>query len=239
MKDNTTNVNWFQDYPEDQWLFPEDRAREEGMEAAEHLITRPGITVYDCPCGDARVSFYLAKKGAIVTGMDLNPNFIKKAKERFAAAGLEGYFTAGDMRDASYPGGCDLYFSWFNSFGYFSDEENRLVMQTIADCIKPGGRLVMENPIPREVVSFAENIYESSHGIHAGMRFKYDRESKRIDIYAPDNRLLSSVRLYDRQEYEEMYEACGLTLVEAYSEHFTPYSEDKKRMILIAEKRCH
>ena len=112
MKENIIDRMWYKELSDDQWLFPEERAMEEGTEAAEHLITRPGMTVYDCPCGDARVSFYLAKKGALVTGMDINPRFIERAKKRFEDAGLCGSFQVGDIRDASYPGGCDIW--WIN-----------------------------------------------------------------------------------------------------------------------------
>ena len=235
MKENIVDSTWYKEVSDDQWLFSEERAKEEGTEAAEHLISRPGMTVYDCPCGDARVSFYLAKKGARVTGMDLNPRFVEKAKQRFAEAGLEGRFQVGDLREASYPGGCDLYFSWFNSFGYFTDEENRQVMQRIADCIKPGGLLVMENPIPRQLIATVDKKYAENH---AHTTYSYDNEYKRINICYPDQNVTVSIRIYDRGEYIEMFEASGLTLVESYSEHFTPYDEEKMRMILIAEKKA-
>lgn len=233
MKENIIDRMWYKELSDDQWLFPEERAMEEGTEAAEHLITRPGMTVYDCPCGDARVSFYLAKKGALVTGMDINPRFIERAKKRFEDAGLCGSFQVGDIRDASYPGGCDLYFSWFNSFGYFTDEENRQVMKRIAKCIKPGGRLVIENPIPRHVIENVTKKYEENH---ANVMYSYDSEYKRININYRDQGVTVSERIYDRSEYIEMFEASGLTLLESYSEHFTPYDENKMRMILIAGK---
>lgn len=233
MKENIISNTWYKELSDDEWLFSEERAREEGTEAAQHLITRSGMLVYDCPCGDARVSFYLAKKGALVTGMDINPRFIEKAKERFAEAGLEGSFRVGDLRDVSYPGGCDLYFSWFNSFGYFTDEENRFVMKRIADCIRPGGRLVMENPIPGQVIAILNKKYEGSDN---RTERSYDSEYKRMNIFYRDQGVWASVRIYDRQEYTEMFEASGLKLIESYSEHFTTYSEEKMRMILIAEK---
>ncbi len=235
MKENIVNETWYKEVSEDQWLFSEERAKEEGTEAAEFLITRPGITVFDCPCGDARVSYYLAKKGAKVTGMDLNPHFVEKARERFAKAGLEGSFRVGDIRDVSYPGGCDLYFSWFNSFGYFTDEVNRKVMKKISDCIKPGGRLVMENPIPAQVISILNKKYEENH---ADTERSYDSEYKRMNIHYPDQNVTVSIRIYDRDEYIEMFEASGLKLMGSYSEHFTPYDESKMRMILIAEKEA-
>ena len=42
---------------------------------------------------------------------------------------------------------------------------------------------------------------------------------------------------YFTDEYIEMFETSGLKLIGSYSEHFTPYDENKMRMILIAEKK--
>ena len=67
--------------------------------------------------------------------MDINPRFVDKARERFRQLGLKGRFSVGDMRNASYPGGCDVFLNWFNSFDYFGEEENHRHMQTMADCI--------------------------------------------------------------------------------------------------------
>ena len=104
--------DWFVRLRDDQWLLPERRANQEGIEICERLEIGPGTKVFDCPCGDARISYQMALCGADVTGMDINPRFIQKAKERFQAMGLSGKFTQGDMRGASYPGGCDLFLNW-------------------------------------------------------------------------------------------------------------------------------
>ena len=232
------NCEWFKTFPDDHWLFSEEKAVADGTAAAEHLITHPGMKVFDCPCGDARVSIHLAKKGAIVTGLDLNPRFIKRAKERFAEAGLDGNFYVGDMRNASFPGGCDLFFSWANSFGFFSDEENRFFMQRMADCIRPGGRLVIDNP-NLWVVQGPPEPPEENKAIRGDIpyfRYEYDYETNRFDAFE-DGRWVFSERMYDLKEYEEMFLNCGLELVETYSEYFTPYDEKKRRMILIAEKK--
>jgi SAM-dependent methyltransferase len=36
-------------------------------------------------------------------------------------------------------------FSWFTSFGYFGDPENRRVLREASRLLRPGGRLLIEN----------------------------------------------------------------------------------------------
>ncbi len=38
----------------------------------------------------------------------------------------------------------DLVLSWFTSFGYFDDDDNRLVLRQFADILRPGGALIIE-----------------------------------------------------------------------------------------------
>ena len=229
----TWDTEWFRKLPDKEWLLPEEVTEKEGKEIADLFFTHEGMKVFDCPCGDGRISIHLARKGASVTGIDINPRFIESAKRRFAKEGFDTDFSVCDMRDASFPGGCDLFLSWFNSFGYFSDEENKKFMHTISDCLRPGGLLVIENPIP----DVERLIHRNGSGLNA--EYSID-ENKRlvINYHDPETDMdyVSSERLYTKNEYESMFEECGMRLVKAYSEGFVPYSDDKKRMILVAEK---
>lgn len=230
-------ADWFVHLRDDQWLLPERRANQEGLEICEKLRIRPGLKVYDCPCGDARISYQMALYGADITGMDINPRFVEKARERFRALGIKGKFHTGDMRDASYPGGCDLLLNWFNSFGYFSEEENREHMKTMARCIRPGGILLLESPNPTHILDNVESKYEEN-----GEQIEkyWDPEKKRMIItYPPQNdqeEVIVSVRIYEVEEYRQLFEEAGLILEEAFGEHFTPLTSDSLRIILIARK---
>jgi len=229
--------DWFTRVKDDQWLLPERRASQEGIEICERLGIQPGAKVYDCPCGDARISYQLALCGADVTGMDINPRFVEKARERFRQLGLKGRFSVGDMRNASYPGGCDLLLNWFNSFGYFSEEENHQHMQTMADCIRPGGILLLEGPNPVKTVDNLKTKYAENP---ADVRQQWDEQTKRMNItYPPEEggeAVVVSIRIYDVDEYRALFEEAGLVLEQVFAEHFQPFTSDAMRMILIARK---
>ena len=48
---------------------------------------------YDLGCGDGRIVISAAKRGAVATGIDLNPVRIKEANENARKAGLEDKVT--------------------------------------------------------------------------------------------------------------------------------------------------
>ena len=230
-------ADWFTRVRDDQWPLPESRAGQEGIEISEHLHIKPGTKVYDCPCGDARISYQLALCGADVTGMDINPRFVEQAKARFRSLGLSGTFSTGDMRNASYPGGCDLFLNWFNSFGYFSEEENRRHMKTMADCIRPGGILVLEGPNLEHILENTKLKYQENGAL---AHDEWDSEKRRMNITYPPEKgeeaVVVSIRVYSLEEYKELFAEAGLVFEQVYAEHFRPYTPDAMRIILIARK---
>ena len=70
------------------------------IKRALHL--RKGQSVLDAPCGAGRIAFHLARAGCVVTGIDLRPQFIRRARRRFRRAGLRGELKAMDMRDVDF-----------------------------------------------------------------------------------------------------------------------------------------
>src|SRR5262245_34851476 len=101
-----------------------------------------GAAALDLGCGTGRHSKYLASKGLRVTGLDLSPNSIERAR-RLEQPGL--LFHEHDMRVPFGKNEFDYVFNFFTSFGYFDGpNENLMVVRNIADSLKPGGRLVLD-----------------------------------------------------------------------------------------------
>jgi ubiquinone/menaquinone biosynthesis C-methylase UbiE len=99
------------------------------------LDLEPGSEVLDLACGHGRIASALAHRGARVKGLDSTPLFIDRARARAAAAGLPIEYVQGDMRSLPWPDqSVDHVISWFTSFGYFDDEENRLVLLEARRC---------------------------------------------------------------------------------------------------------
>ena len=226
-----TMHEWYKLAPDEQWLRDDALTQREALEIWNALALREGVLVFDCPCGRGQMSRPLARLGARVTGMDLNPRFIEEARQGFASEGLEATFHVGDMRDASCEEGCDLLLNWFNSFGYFeSDAENLRVLRRFAHCLRPGGILLMENPNPTDILEHIQTKWDAS-GV---VVHRWDAATKRINSLV--NGVECSVRIYTHEEYAELFRAVGLLPINVWGEHFTPFTDASRRMIMAARK---
>src|SRR5688572_29957563 len=71
----------------------------------ERLNLQTGEKVLDVACGTGNTAIPAAKKGAIVTGIDIAPNLIEQARARAEAEGLNCQFEEGDAEALSFADG--------------------------------------------------------------------------------------------------------------------------------------
>ena len=122
-----------------------EAAPEQANAALALLGIEPGAAVLDLCCGVGRHSLALAQRGYTVTGVDRTAAYLRTAREKAAALGLELELVQADMRDFVRLGAFDGAINLFSSFGYFEDPADDLkVAQNLFRSLKPGGRLVME-----------------------------------------------------------------------------------------------
>lgn len=238
-----SDPDWVSHIPDGLWLKPEEMAASEARIIWQALDLAPGREVLDCPCGDGRVGIHLARLGIRYTGLDINPRFIRRAGERFAAEGLEGALLLRDMRELDYEGRFEAVVNWFNSFGYYDVETDFLVLQRLAMALRPGGRLIIEAPNPVEVAADTEQKLDIE-GIEVVKQ--WDEPSRRV-LYILNRleengrtvRVVSGVRLYSLSEYRRLFLLAGLELEQVYDELLGEYTERSRRMILLGRKPRH
>lgn len=136
-------------FDEDYLHFYEQRTSEEASEAETELIWQlldltPGTRVLDLACGHGRIANRLARRGARVTGLDATPLFLDRARRHAAELGVEVTYVEGDVRSLPWDGEMDVVLSWFTSFGYFDDDQNRAVLGQVRRALQPGGRFLLE-----------------------------------------------------------------------------------------------
>ncbi len=230
--------DWFCKIDDSVWLSSDHISLEVGEEIASHFNVGASTKVLDCPCGRGLVSLPLARVGADITGWDLNEHFVRQAEDTFQKEGLKATFRIGDMREVRYPGGCDLLLNWYGSFGYFSDEENRRLLVRFAECLKPGGVFVTDNPNPERQggMSFTKT-FEDGHTTVGGL----DPVTKSIVYPFPSRQggpdIIMSMRLYSLDELRALAAEAGLEFVAAYAEHFRPFTGGEDRIIFVAKKK--
>jgi len=103
------------------------------------------MELLDVACGHGRIANRLAAREARVTGLDATPLFLERARADAHARGVEVEYVEGDMRALPFEDErFDRVVSWFTSFGYFTEPENRQVLAEIRRVLRPGGRLLLE-----------------------------------------------------------------------------------------------
>lgn len=61
-----TLTEWFRHVPEEKWLRDPAASRADAKAIWEKLDLKPGVHVFECPCGKADLGFPLARSGALV-----------------------------------------------------------------------------------------------------------------------------------------------------------------------------
>jgi SAM-dependent methyltransferase len=200
--------------------------------------------VLDLACGHGRIANRLAKRGARVVGLDTTPLFLERATADAAEAGLEAQFVKGDMRSLPWADGTfDDVISWFTSFGYFADSENRLVLQEAQRVLRPGGRFLIEGHnlaelLPRwlpTVVVEREGNFLIDHNEFDPTTSR--AATKRVIIRdGRTRRFHFSVRLFIAAELRDWLQSAGFHSIHFYDRQGEPLTRRGARMITIAQR---
>ncbi len=203
-----------------------------------------GSEVLDLACGHGRITNRLAQRGARAVGLDATPRFLERARQDAAAGGLEVDYVEGDMRSLPWAdGSCDRVISWFTSFGYFSDDENRRVLREAHRILRPGGRLLIENNnlaelLPRwlpAVVVEREGDFSIDHPRFDPTTGRATTE--RVIIRAGRVRRFEfSVRMFIAVELADWLRDAGFADVDFYDNEGEPLTARGRRMITIARR---
>jgi len=251
-----TGAEWLPRAPDEYWLRPEAEAAADAEHISRALALSPGQRLLHCPCGDGRVSLHLAAQGARVTGVDPNPRFLDRARERFRAAGLAAELRLGDMRGPADKGALpyretfDAIACWGNAFGNAGIEEDFEALASMALALRPGGRLLIEahNRVAVERVAVERAAVEHASAVKGaaasgtdapGWDAASERMVLRLAVADPDGggeALRVGVRVYSLAQYRLLLRLAGLRLEQVHGEGLTALAESSRRMLLVALK---
>ena len=132
-----------------------------GAEAfASRLPIASRAKVLDVACGTGNVAIPLARRGAIVTGVDIATNLIVQARERAAVEDVTATFDEGDAEQLPYADGS--FDAVVTMFGAMFAPRPEIVASELARVLKPRALLAMANWNP---ASFTGKMFRlsSSH----------------------------------------------------------------------------
>ena len=112
-------------------------------------LLRSGQRILDVACGGGRHSLAMARRGALVTGIDLGPAAIATARRRAHKAGLAVEFVQGDVRAIEYEAVFDAVTFIFGCFTEMPRHDAEEVLRRISRSLRPGGMFVLDVYAPR------------------------------------------------------------------------------------------
>lgn len=112
----------------------------------EGLNLTPGTSVLDVACGTGNTALPAARKGAVVTGVDIAPNLVEQARENAKQAGLNAKFDEGDAEALPYA--ADSFDTVITMFGAMFAPRPDLVASELKRVARPGGLIAMANWTP-------------------------------------------------------------------------------------------
>ena len=105
----------------------------------------PGMEVLDVACGTGvLVPDYLARHVASVTGVDISPEMIRIASEKFPQNNVRFLCADVELLPADRKYDCVMV---YNAFPHFPDPEN--LIRVLSDLLKPGGTLTVAHGMSR------------------------------------------------------------------------------------------
>lgn len=116
---------------------------------------RLGGPVLELACGTGSYALKLAESGLDVTGLDIHPGMLARARDVSAGTNVAVDFVEADMRDFSLPGKFGLIFIARHSLLHLLQAEDLTAcFQAVSRHLVPGGKFILEivNPNPQWLV---------------------------------------------------------------------------------------
>jgi ubiquinone/menaquinone biosynthesis C-methylase UbiE len=237
-----------------------------GMDAdlpvIQQFAMRCGSPILELACGTGRVLLPLAHQGYRVTGVDVSPSMLNRARGKVALEGLEDRVTLmqQDMRDLSLDGLFSLALVVSNSFLHLMTIDDQLAaLKGVRRHLDPGGLLLLDvfNPDLSRLLDFQGRITlekvmldpETGHRLMKYHSQMADLGQQTIQVtYVVDEmdaegRLLQRtlfpfcLRYLFRYELELLLRHAGFELEAIYGSYeLDDFTGDSQRMVAIARQ---
>ena len=122
--------------------------------------------ILDVGCGTGQTAAYLAETfGALVTGIDINPIMVTKAKERMENTNLPVKIMNASIENVSLP---DYHFDFILSESVLSFVDPLKALKEIYRLLKQGGRFIaIEQTVTKPFVETDKNEIKQFYGFHS------------------------------------------------------------------------
>jgi len=208
------------------------------------LKLRRGQSALDVPCGMGRLTIPLARMGLDMTGVDLTPLYIRRARRAAKKEGLPVRFIQSDMRAIDFDGEFHGALNWFGSFGYFSDAENLAFARQVFRALRPGGRFLIDGINKSWILShFRPRSDEMRGRVRVQTESKWNaRKGRVVSTWtltkgAKTERLRVDMWIFNGADIRRLLRAAGFREIELYGyEPLGRLSRHTRRIIAVGRR---
>ncbi|MGI5860645.1 MAG: class I SAM-dependent methyltransferase [Myxococcales bacterium] len=206
---------------------PEQRSEQEAEALWSILGLREGSRLLDAPCGYGRLSVPLARRGALVLGVDQSAVLLAEAERRrgdLPPSALR--LLRHDLRAPLTEDGFDAVINILSSLGYGSENDDRAILSTLARAIRPGGRVFIDTMHRDAIAAMLSRGSKPAHRFPDGTLMieepRLDAVAGRIDTVwhwagpGGSGSKPASLRIYTVTELVRMLESVGLRFQAAF-----------------------
>jgi 2-polyprenyl-3-methyl-5-hydroxy-6-metoxy-1,4-benzoquinol methylase len=120
---------------------------------------QPGSHVLDVACGTGNLAVLAARRGCVVSGVDIASNLIAQARTRAAAEGLRIDFKEGDAEALPFVG--DQFDLVVSMFGVMFAPRPNVVAAELLRVTKPGGQVALASWTPEGFLGKMFNVFKA------------------------------------------------------------------------------
>ncbi|MGD8752890.1 MAG: methyltransferase domain-containing protein [Anaerolineales bacterium] len=242
-----TETNFFSQgspYLDHPLLTPERTAREIDFILSQ-IDLPPGGQVLDVGCGTGRHCIELARRGYHVVGIDPAEAMLSAARHATAEAGVTVELRQVRGEELAEWGTFDAAICLFTTLGQMqAGEDNRALLERVAQALQPGGFLALEVP-QRDWVAqnlkTNERIGEGENYTLVTRRFEPAEKAvlERFTRVSPQGERVYRLRyrLFNHPELENLLVRAGFEILGAYEGYAkVPITENSATMLFVARK---
>jgi len=216
----------------------------------------PNARLLDAACGIGRHAVLLAQRGYEVTGLDISPLFVEKAREYASNQNVEGSFLCGDVLEAAglldNDAPFDAVVSMFTSHSYYGWEGDLTTFRQLHALAAPEALLVILTSNRDAIIrKFTSEAMDKAGNVRILQRRGLDLETSTMlndwEFFEGENENLSlrlsihmEHRLYSLHDLKRLLEEAGWTYVQAMGQSddedggLAPLTIDSNTMWVVA-----
>jgi len=222
----------------------EERTKQDVDFMIDVLNLPDGGKMLDLFCGLGRHSIVLAERGYKPVGIEYNQEYLEIAHARAQEKKVEAKFIHGDVRKIEFGINYDAAIIMYHSFGYFSDEDDRKVLQKIYDALHKQCRFLIEilsrDWLLSNFVAHEESIFDD---IKIKEERTFDSSTNRVNFVIKRYKggevitKRGSWRLYSADEMTQILSKIGFKFIAGYNDlDKSPLTKNTRLMRLVFEK---